>query len=326
MAANQKKKHHYTPVTYLKGFADATGRVFAYRKDHPEVALHKLPEDIGFENYYYAQPLPDGGRDSDTLEDFFSTIESPWPQIIERLRTRRETSADFLPLISFLMLQRVRVPCARDAVEIKLAAMVAATSRVADPMGLLPPKPDGHDDILDKLEVSIDPQKSLEAMTDLMRGFERVVDALTFEVLHNQTELDFITSDNPIAVFDPKVPEQKMQPYRLRPDLHSIELLFPLTSRLMLRGTAGLRFKPSVTHVTVASNQEVKRMNRFAARFAYRIVFASSEDHAPLIRKHAAHSPVSKLEHFREGAVGELTLQTSIFGPRPAKPKWRGAS
>lgn len=325
-SANQKKKHHYTPVTYLKGFTDSTGRVFAFRKDKPEAALHKLPEDIGFENYYYSQPLPNGGRDNNTLEDFFSTIESPWPQIIERLRTRTETGGDFLPLITFLMLQRVRVPCARDAVELKLAAVMKASARVLDRMGKLPPKPAGHDDILDKLEVLIDPHKSLEAMMHLATGFERVVSALTFEVLHNETGLDFLTSDNPVAVFDPSVAEVQMQPYRLRRDLRSIELLFPLTSRLMLRGTAGLRFKSGVTHGTIASDQEIKRMNRLGAKFAYRIVFASSEDHSPLIRKHAAHSPVSKLEHWQEGKVGEMTMQTSVFGPRPTKPKWRGAA
>src|SRR5438270_13944917 len=102
--ANEKKRHHYNPVTYLKGFVDTSGCVFAWRKDQPEAPLHTVPEAIGFEKFYYSQPLPGGGRDNNSLEDFFSTIEAPWPQLLEKLATGAETDADFLPLIEFLML------------------------------------------------------------------------------------------------------------------------------------------------------------------------------------------------------------------------------
>lgn len=321
---NEKKRHHYNPVTYLKGFVDTLGCVFAWRKDEPDTPLHTVPEAIGFEKYYYSQPLPDGGLDNNSLEDFFSTIEAPWPQLMEKLTARTETSADFLPLIEFLMLQRVRVPCIRDAIELSLAETVKIETRLADEAGLLPPKPEAHPNILENLEVSIDPHMSIHAMTDLMSGFARVVDACVFEVLHNQTNIDFLTSDNPVAVFDPSVPEAQMQPYQLQPNLQSIELLFPLTSRLMLRGTAGLRFAPAVTHLRLTSDQQVKRFNRIGAKFGYRIIFASGQEFGKLAQKYANLSPVPKFERWRD-ENGYAANPKLVWGHRRTKPKWSRA-
>src|SRR3954451_9213999 len=158
--ANEKKRHHYIPITYLNNFTDVAGRITAYRKDNPIPPLHLAPSAIALERYYYSQPLPDGGRDNNTLEDFFSTIEAPWPQLVEKLATGAETDADFLPLIEFLMLQRVRGPCMRDAIELSLAEIVKTEARVLDEAGLLPPKPQAHPNILDNLEISIDPHMS----------------------------------------------------------------------------------------------------------------------------------------------------------------------
>lgn len=318
---NEKKRHHYNPVTYLQGFVDASGCVFAWRKDEPDTPLHTVPEAIGFEKYYYSQPLPDGGRDNNSLEDFFSTVEAPWPQLMERFAVRTETSLDFLPLIEFLMLQRVRVPCMRDAIELNLAENMKTEARVLDEAGLLPPKPEAHPDILDNLEISIDPHMSIHAMTNLVSGFARVVDACVFEVLHNETNIDFLTSDNPVAVFDPSVPETRMQPYQLQADLQSIELLFPLTSRLLLRGVAGLRFAPAVTHVRLTSEQEVKRLNRINAKFGYRMIFAKSQEFAILAQKYANLSPVPKSDRRRDGN-GYVTKHNWVWGQRRTKPKW----
>lgn len=87
----QKKRHHYVPVSYLKEFVDPKGRIFAYRKDAPEHALHLKPEEIAFERYYYSQPLPDNKQDNNKIEDFFSIIETPWPVLVANFRNR-ETS------------------------------------------------------------------------------------------------------------------------------------------------------------------------------------------------------------------------------------------
>src|ERR1700738_276693 len=116
-SANEKKRHHFIPITYLNKFSDNTGKIFAYRKDNPETALHLRPDAIAFERYYYSQPGPDDGRDNNTFENFFGTIESTWNALAARLcsdaaATNDFSSSEFENLFTFLILMRVRVPAA----------------------------------------------------------------------------------------------------------------------------------------------------------------------------------------------------------------------
>jgi Protein of unknown function (DUF4238) len=198
------------------------------------------PYAIAFEKYYYSQPLPDGGRDNNIFENFFGTIESTWNALAARLcsgaaATTDFTSSEFVDLFTFLILMRVRVPAARDMVEVSLAEQVKATTRLLDQQGKLPPKPKGHEDILDHLSVAIDPHMSMHAMSDLARGFGLVLDYLGFEVIHNKTDVSFLTSDNPVVCFDPTVPEGRVLPYQVWPPHGSIELFFPVDAETLLR-------------------------------------------------------------------------------------------
>jgi Protein of unknown function (DUF4238) len=315
-SANEKKRHHFIPITYLNKFADTEGRVFAYRKDDPETALHLRPDAIAFERYYYSQPLPDGGRDNNTFENFFGTIESTWNRLAERLCSPAAinfTSSEFGDLFTFLILMRVRVPAARDMVEVTLSEQVKATTRLLDRQGKLPPKPAGlPDDILDHLSVAIDPHMSLHAIPHLARGFGILLNHLGFEVLHNKTDVSLVTSDNPVVCFDPTVPEGRVLPYQVRPPHGSMELLFPIDAATVLRGHTRLRRAGhrSLGHAVLTDRQQAKRVNRFIVRFGYRFVFARDRSHEALIVRHASTSPVIDM------------VSGCVFGPRPTKPKW----
>ncbi len=318
---NEKKRHHYIPITYLNNFTDGTGRIFAYRKDNPNKPLHLVPAEIAFERYYYSQPLPDGGRDNNTLEDFFSSVESTWPGLVTALRAGTDSGFDFEALCTFMVLMRVRVPATRDVVELSLAEQVKATAQVLDEGGKLPPKPEGFEDILDYMAVSIDPHQSLHAMSSLAHGFGLVLDHLSFEVLHNKTDIHFLTSDNPIAYFNPTAGEGRVLPYQVRPPHGPIELLFPIDADTMLRGRTGL---PSLGHTKLTNRQAVKRINRFIVRFGYRFVFARDRTHDALIAKFASTSPTVKSVTVPGRTGGRFTFSECVFGPRPSKPKWDG--
>ena len=325
----KKKRHHYIPITYLVRFTDGAGRVFAYRKDEPRPPLYLAPSEIAFERYYYSQPLPDGGQDHNSLEDFFSTVETTWGPLAARLRqgpsgTADFTKADFESLFVFMALMRVRVPATRDLVELSRAEQVKMTARALDGKGLLPPKPEGFEDILDHMSVSIDPHQSLLAIPDLMKGFEIVLDHVGFEVLHNNTDVRFLTSDNPVICFDPTVPEERVLPYQIRPPYGAIELLLPVDEATVLRGHSHLRRPgpPILRHVTLTRTSDVKRINRFAARFAYRFVFARDRGSEALVMKYAATSPVLGTTMARDPAGRAVTVHGWVFGTRPAKPKW----
>jgi len=316
-----KKRHHNVPVAYLKQFTDKDDRLWAYRKDEPDKALHVRPSEIGFERYYYSQPLEDGSRDHNRVEDFFSNLEGEWPPLVERLRAHRNGSDDPGILEEFLAVMRVRVPAARDMVELSLAANIMAATRVADRAGRLPPKPEGLEDILDRAEVAIDPHRSMLAMPALIQGFGRLMRMLGFQIVHNRTNTPFITSDNPVAYFDPLIPEDRMFPYRVDKITQSVELLFPIAPDLLLRGHSGLKNEIGFRHVQLDSNPEAKRINRITARFGYRFVFASSEAHHPLVKKHAHHSPTIRTASV-SSKTGEYVYSEYVFAPRALKRKW----
>jgi hypothetical protein len=327
--AKEKKRHHYIPITYLNRFTDDAGKVFAYRKDDVETPLHLQPSAIAFERYYYSQPLPEGGRDNNTFENFFGTIESTWNPLAAKLcsgsgTTSEFTDTDFEYLFMFLGLMRVRVPAARDMVEVSLAEQVKAEVRLLDRQGKLPPKPEGHEDILDHMTVAIDPHQSMHAMVPLMQGFAFVLDQLGFEAIHNKTGVSFLTSDNPVICFDPTVPEASVLPYQIRPPHGSIELLFPINGDTVLRGHTRLRRPgpPTLRHVVLKDRQDAKRINRFVARFGYRFVFSRDRTHEALIVKHASMSPVIEAISVPTPMGGFALLRSCIFGPRPIKPKW----
>jgi hypothetical protein len=321
---NEKKRHHYVPITYLNEFSDSDGRIFAYRKDDPLPALHLKPDEIAFERYYYSQPLPDNRRDNNTIENFFSTIETPWPSIIARIRTHDTTREDLSCLFEFLSMMRVRVPAARDMAETNLAATVKAQTNAMDRAGLLQPKPPGIEDILKDIEVSIDPHMSIHAMPAMLKGFAHVIDCLGFGIVHNKTGHTFITSDNPVVYFDPDISESSAQPYRANPFRGRVELLFPIDPHTIFVGRTDwkLGFSASrIKHFELNDRQEVKRLNRFIAKFGYRFLFSSDNSHEPLAQKYAAISPVSRTTAV-QGLDGEKLLFQCVFGERPKKPKW----
>jgi hypothetical protein len=201
--------------------------------------------------------------------------------------------------------------------------MVKATAHAMDRAGELPPKPAGMEDILDHLEVSIDPQQSLLAMPRLLQGLARLLAMVGLQVVHNETAIDFITSDNPVAWFDPLVPEDRMQPYHVDRALGRVELLFPLTSRLVLRGHSELRGASGVKHVRLSTMSEAKRINRITARFGYRFVFANSDSYGALVKKYAAVSPTMRTMSV-QGNTGEFVVREGVFAPRLEKKRWNG--
>lgn len=318
-----KKRHHYVPKAYLKFFCDSQDMVRVYLKDDPGKCIQQSPDNVAFHKYYYSQPLPDGGKDHNRLEDAFLTLEGKWPPIVERLLAREDVNNDLEDIFSFMALQRARVPASRDASEKMLAAKVKATARILDAAGKFPPKPEGYEDILDRAQVSIDPHRSIHAMVNIIRSMEAVFGRIGIGALHNTTDIPFLTSDNPVIWFDPSVPEAAMRPYALRPG-GPIVLMFPVSPRLMIYGHSSMHdpfAHYGFRHGELPTRASVKMMNRLICRFAYRAVFALGAGQEDVICKHAALSPVLR-SHAVPVGRGELLFSEYVFGKRERKPKW----
>jgi Protein of unknown function (DUF4238) len=323
---NQKKRHHFIAQTYLRGFCNQDGKLCVYSKDNPAQPWWAAPESIGFEKYYYSQPMPDGGQDNNRLEDFFSTIEADWPSLASKIERRERHEGGLAQLLQFVLMHRVRVPTARDAVEKMLAESVRMTSRHLYERGKLPPlPPELTFEYLDQHTViSIDPHKSIHAMADLAKGVARIFQWVGFEILENKTDESFITSDNPVIYFDPTVPARAIQPYNINRDRLDIEFMFPITPRFMLWGHSVLKPR-SIRHTThyrdVSDRKFIRRANVLTARFANRMLFSNESRHQQLVRKYAGTSPVVSIAHMTRGR-GRAIFAQHVFGKREPKPKW----
>lgn len=317
------KRHHYVPVTYLKNFCDASGQLQVFRKDDPARPFRQRPESTGFERYYYSQFDDKGLRDDDRLEAIFSEIEAKWPTIVTALANREAMFEAAPHIITFLGLMRVRVPAFRDPAELHLGHSVHTQALLMHAAGKLLPLPEDFPDLMEKIQVTIDPQKSLEMMAYALNDMGKLFATLSFDVLHNASDHAFLTSDNPVIYYDPRIPASAMRPYTIAQDVSRIELLFPISRHMVLRGRSRPR-RIDIGHRTITDRAVIARINRLICRFGYRTIFASDTREAPLIANTAAMSPVVQLDRVPAPDGGYYAFGQFIFGPRPNKPKWDG--
>lgn len=329
LMSDNKKKHHVVPASYLAGFVDGAGKLYEYRKDDPEKPNYNIPKAVGHRRYYYSQPKPDGGRDHNSLEDLFDReLESKWNGVCSKIREGiRLSPNDLRVLLGFVTMLRVRVPAARDSVEHRLAESVKTSFLLLDSMGEFSPRPPQLEgiDLAKILKISIDPHKSIHAMVDMMRGFGAVIDAVGFRIFENKTSIPFLTSDNPVANFDPDVPEEKMLPYAISPNLRRIELIFPIDKKYVLHGHSDYRVSyvyDGIVYEALDDKACVKRFNRLICKFGYEKIFSCNREHEALIIKYSPLSPVAKIDSIPHNK-GVYLLDTQVFGKRTKLPKWK---
>lgn len=296
-----------------------------YRKDGPPEPLHVTPDATQFRRYYYSQPTPEGGQDNNTLEKLFSTVESNWPETVEKLHRREDANDRLENIFEFMTLQRVRVPASRDVAEAMLAQTVKDTLKVMLANGAIPPPPPGLEDLPNQVQVSIDPHKSIHAMAAMMKGMGKLYSMLGFAAVHNATARPFLTSDNPVLWFDPSLPFGEQQPYTINPDGGPALLVFPLSPKLVLVGSTeyGATFsRHGLLHSDVPNEAWVDLINAQVCRFAYEAVIAQNAGQEDLIKQYADVSPVHEAVPLQVGN-GVATVHRQVFGPSVPKPKWQ---
>jgi Protein of unknown function (DUF4238) len=322
-AGNEKKKHHFVPVAYLKEFANTKGELRVYLKSNPEKTIWASPKNTAFRKYYYSQPTPEGGQDNNSLEDNFSKYESKWPEFVAKIRAGQDASEDLDFFFQFLMLQTSRTPATREMVELVLAEQVMQTARVLDRNGMLPPKPEGFEDILKMSVVTIDPHMSIHAMVSIAEGFAKLIDLLGFAIVRNNTKSDFITCDNPVIWFDPSVPSDEIRPHTISPG-GPVLFYFPIARDLAIIGAK--EAKQFFSRLGLYEGQQadeavVQKMNRLVAKFAYQTFYASTDSYRDLLSEYSSISPTVEFLRCPAGK-GEITTFHRVFGRRRPPNKW----
>lgn len=319
-SAPERKRHHFVSVTYLNAWTSMPGRkLYAYRSDDASAPFHIQPDEIGFENYYYSQMRADGTRDNDSFEDLFGGVEAQWPTVMKALEAQALDPLALHWLYAMTTMMRTRVPAARNFNEEIIALEMRTGLKVFAEMGRLPEKLKRYEHELDTVDIAIERQRTLGKMSEDMRRFGDMTQRLGFEILCNETGTDFITSDNPVAYFDPGDAGIR-RPYI---ENEKIELYFPLSPTLAFHGANRLRrFGQMPRFRTVTDTTKVRAINRITARFAYRLAFARDRSHNDLIARHSATSPVLDPKVVRKPKEIQYHVGHR-FGPRPTLLKFR---
>lgn len=112
------RRHHYTPVLYLKKFTDAAGALHVVNRQSGS-RFETSPDGIGFErNLYWPDDLQEGD-DPELYEKQFREFEGNAAPVIHEVVERCEmpTDEDKLQLLfNFIAFQYVRTPSARRLV------------------------------------------------------------------------------------------------------------------------------------------------------------------------------------------------------------------
>ncbi len=272
------------------------------------------PRATAYEKDYYSQKLPDGGQETHRFEDLWNGIETVWPETVRALESRRLSAAISFNVQGMQAIMCARVPATRDRHARILEAKLRQECKVLEELGKLPPELEQYRGQFDTVPVGIDPQKTLLAMVGEFNKHGDLCFQLGFEVLHNESDLPFLTSDNPVCSYNPSQPPFLRMPYD-----HSgeIELIFPMTARMLLRGSS--RIEPTniiSRHRDVEDRTEVLDYNRTIAQFAYRLTIGRDRSSDDLVREYSALVPTISIEALRS-EWGIQIIWSHVFGPRP---------
>ncbi len=265
------KKQHIIPQHYLKGFSKerdnptiSTGNKIIYFHNVKTKKRYKSAiKNIGYKNYFYGKDefygvnnLDDENPDEDdlnckNLEDVLNRFETQHNNLLDRIIDYKNlalTLEEIYSLHSFLILLKIRTKGAREYA-------VKSTKIIHESSGqMCLGKNDRHD-----LRVKATPNQvgtHAELMQTLLGSVEKnlhlIVD-LSAVLLINNTETNFITSDNPVIFYNYIAPNYPKYKITTALACSGFILFCPITEKLSI-----LLYDKDLYHVYKYSQTTVK--------------------------------------------------------------------
>lgn len=334
--APEPKQQHYIPETYSKHFSDEKGHITVYDTWENCRVFSTSPRAVFKEKYLYSQPVHAEARFDNAMERLFSDkIESGWHQTVRLIAQKKKlSSGEIAQFIEFLLSMRCRVPNALRAVMQLLRDSVAQVSdQISEPV------PDalvtaynkatgnlsnsiGMQDILDAgiVQIGIDPHTAILSMNHIIQGMSPIMDRLNVPTfLHNKTDVDFISSDNPVCYFLAGANLDCIVPYDVKKS-DEFELIFPITPRVAM--CVDSRRKTFAQHRDTFSRKTITRVNEVIALFADRYVFNRQGNIEALVSKYSGRGPVPDLDRSIVGDGFVHRIGYKIGQPSPFSNTW----
>jgi hypothetical protein len=303
-----RKRHHYLPVFYLKGFIDPDQSPFLwiYGKDKEEIIKTNVA-NIAVRGDYYTFRTSEGTKDSDKIESFLSAIEGYCAPVIQKIR-RREllNDEDRIHFAVFLAFMYVRVPSFRENIEEAMKGFIKSFSKfmashkegfeatvksmerdTGKEIGM--PTEELRKFMLEgEYDVKVVPEVSLMGIA-MAQDFAKIFLHMQWFFFGATRDYKFVTSDNPLSIYDPTYVPSSF--YGIGLLNKKIEIVFPVSSNIACLGI--WKENPSYPDLRgglfhVGNNKIVKALVKRTVHSAYQYVFASQRSqvfHA-FVKKH----------------------------------------
>ena len=303
---NPKKRHHYIPVFYLKGFTRKDNCLYAYNKNDGPV-LESSPEGIAYENHYFSFMTPEGERDSETVENNIMSLECDFAKILEIIHNGDVLSVNDRMVFSlFVASMMVRVPNMRENIRKSTGEMIKHVSTFMsahkenfERMMERYEKDTGKEIGMDveelrqwmnnpeNYEVTVDKQYATAMALSMLENFARVFFQMKWAFLSATNNYKFVTGDKPLKYIDPTHNPHSF--YGVGLANKNIEVSLPLSKELCAFGS----WKHREGYIQ-ANNQHVKHLNRMTVTAAVKFVFADakSESMDKFVKKYKGSHPV----------------------------------
>lgn len=305
-----KKRHHYIPRFYLYGFVDPHNEpyVWVYEKGNEKI-IKSTSKDIAVKKHYFSFLTLDGERDSDTLENIISGLESNTPSVFKNIVEEKSLrEEDKIYFATFLALMMVRVPNFRKNVENatgesikKINIIQASNKKFFEDMIRQFEKDTGKKInmsieefrkwILDgKYNIKVNPQFSLAMIISFVNELSHIFLGMKWTFIKSTEEYKFLTGDNPLFYCDPTHDPNSF--YGVGLLNKNVEVTFPISKDLALFAS----WKGETGHIQ-GKNKIVKEINRRTVLSALRFVFSSEKSDIinKFIQKYVGSAPKMKV-------------------------------
>jgi len=272
-------RDHYVAQTYLKHWCNPAGMMVRYPKNpagdpFPCAPVSVCREWDGDLNPYFQ-------KNPNLLGEYRKIFEPGWNPMIESLRSGRITTDDHFVIAGYWAQLTTCTPTWRKhAMSIYKQQIEESIPVVAEHLARQKPHMANYIRRMifkEKIRPSVDPQYVKHILTSQLAATTVAFYQQDWIVIRNDSDLPFITSDNPSSIFPDRpfnVPVSRFLP--LAPDLGI--LCVGAVKEWIKVENFDLNTKPGIIQVASPDRSKIEEFNRVVAMNADRFIFARDRD------------------------------------------------
>lgn len=202
-------KDHYIAQTYLRSFSikDNQGYIHAIRKSNLKI-LNNIPiASICYRVNWSSNPY--FSEKPRVVEDYLKIFEPEWSNCLKTLSDEKFDSKIKYLLSGYIAYLRACTPTAIRLGQNKLSGVVYNTYKIIEAKELINPN-SKHKDTINTInshggiKVSINPNYPKAMSIRILFDLQNKLQSFPWLIMKNETEIPFITSDNPVCLRYPQ--------------------------------------------------------------------------------------------------------------------------